>query len=54
MRIVITATGRARKELGWRPRYSSAQALAELIEGMGRREGMPTPPLSPDKSSATA
>lgn len=38
-------TERARRELGWRPRHTAMEAVAELIEGLGRYEGLPTPPL---------
>jgi UDP-glucose 4-epimerase len=40
-------TTRAREELGWEPTVSSLQALDELLEGMRRAEGGPTPPLEP-------
>jgi len=43
--VPIMATERARSELGWAPRHSSADALLELIDGMHRRDGAPTPPL---------
>ena len=43
-------TGRARRELGWTPRRTSEEALAELLEGMGQGAGHDTPPLSPSSS----
>jgi UDP-glucose 4-epimerase len=45
--VPIMATERARSELGWTPRHSSADALLELIDGIHRRDGAPTPPLQP-------
>jgi nucleoside-diphosphate-sugar epimerase len=46
--VPIMDTSRARGELGWEPRYSSSEALLELLEGMRTGRGMPTPPLDPD------
>jgi UDP-glucose 4-epimerase len=43
----ILDTTRARTELGWAPRYSSKEALVELIEGMRANAGIDTPPLAP-------
>ena len=40
-------TTRARTELGWTPRYTSTEALLELLEGMRDPVGAPTPPLEP-------
>lgn len=40
-------TTRAREELGWSPRHSSGDALLELLEGIRRSDGEPTPPLAP-------
>jgi UDP-glucose 4-epimerase len=45
--VPIMATERARSELAWTPRHSSADALLELIDGIHRRDGAPTPPLQP-------
>jgi UDP-glucose 4-epimerase len=45
--VPIMATERARSELGWTPRHTSADALLELIDGIHRRDGAPTPPLQP-------
>jgi nucleoside-diphosphate-sugar epimerase len=39
--------GRARAELGWRPRRSATQALEELLAGMREGAGADTPPLVP-------
>ncbi len=41
----LVDTGRARSELDWRPRWSSADALAELIDGMRTHAGFASPPL---------
>jgi UDP-glucose 4-epimerase len=38
---------RAREELGWTPKVNSLEALAELLNGLRRGEGFPTPPLDP-------
>jgi UDP-glucose 4-epimerase len=38
---------RAREELGWSPRRSSGEALLELLDGIQRSDGEPTPPLAP-------
>jgi nucleoside-diphosphate-sugar epimerase len=40
--------GRARAELGWRPRRSATQALDELLAGFREGAGGDTPPLDPD------
>jgi nucleoside-diphosphate-sugar epimerase len=42
----IMDTSRARKELGWSPRYTSGQALCELLQGFADRAYGPTPPLA--------
>ena len=46
--VPIMDTTRARSELGWEPSHSGLEALGELIEGMKRGQGIPTPPLQPD------
>ena len=38
---------RARTELSWSPRFSSDDAVLDLVQGMRRRAGIDTPPLSP-------
>jgi UDP-glucose 4-epimerase len=43
----VMDTTRARTELLWKPRYTSKEALLELIAGLHNREGIDTPPLSP-------
>lgn len=50
LNVPIMDTSRARDELGWRPRFSSAEALLELLEGMRTEAGTPTPPLDPATS----
>jgi UDP-glucose 4-epimerase len=45
--VPIMDTTRARRELGWEPRYSATEALAELMEGMREGAGAKTPPLDP-------
>jgi nucleoside-diphosphate-sugar epimerase len=43
--VPIMDTTRARDELGWAPRYSSTEALDELLDGLRLSDGGPTPPL---------
>ncbi|MDT0346371.1 NAD-dependent epimerase/dehydratase family protein [Streptomyces litchfieldiae] len=38
-------TGRARRELGWRPRHSAADAIAGFLDGLRHGGGAGTPPL---------
>ncbi|HEY1358713.1 MAG TPA: hypothetical protein VGF21_10445, partial [Thermoleophilaceae bacterium] len=45
--VPIMSTARARSELGWRPRHSSAEALLDLLAGMREGAGLDTPPLDP-------
>jgi UDP-glucose 4-epimerase len=45
--VPVMDTTRAREELGWSPRYSSGEALLELLEGMRESAGLDTPPLAP-------
>jgi UDP-glucose 4-epimerase len=47
----VMDTTRARSELGWTPKYSSIEALTELLEGLRRGAGYPTPVLEPDLPS---
>ena len=46
--LPVMDTTRARVELGWRPRHSAEEALAELLVGLADGAGGPTPPLVPD------
>ena len=48
--VPLMDTTRARSRLGWAPSRSSGEALLELIDGMRRGEGFPTPPLEPGGS----
>jgi UDP-glucose 4-epimerase len=41
-------SGRARRELGWEPRWSATDALRELLTGIRERAGIDTPPLASD------
>jgi UDP-glucose 4-epimerase len=45
--VPIMDTTRARTELGWRPAISATDALLELMDGIRRSRGYPTPPLEP-------
>ena len=47
VKVPILDTTRARRELGWEPRLSALDAVAELLEGMRDNAGMETPPLDP-------
>jgi nucleoside-diphosphate-sugar epimerase len=47
LRSPLLDAGRARAELGWRPKYSATEALQELMAGLRERAGAPTPPLDP-------
>lgn len=47
-------TTRIRGELGWRPRYTAVEALAEAFQGMAEGAGGPTPPLAPDSPAGRA
>ena len=46
-RAPLLDLSRARAELGWRPRMSSLDALAELLYGLRDAAGLETPPLDP-------
>ncbi len=48
LNVPIMDSTRARTELGWSPRYSSGDALLDLLEGLREAAGVDTPPLSPD------
>jgi len=43
--VPLMSSERAREELGWEPRFSAVEALEELLEGLRRGQGYPTPPL---------
>jgi nucleoside-diphosphate-sugar epimerase len=46
--VPIMDTGRARRELGWAPRFSAGEALLDLLAGFRAGAGAQTPPLAPD------
>lgn len=48
LRVPLMDGARAAAELDWKPRVSAIDALLELMEGVRRSEGMPTPPLDSD------
>lgn len=52
MSCPLLATDRARDELDWRPKHSSVEALRELIAGMGRGAGTPSPAMRPREAAA--
>jgi nucleoside-diphosphate-sugar epimerase len=43
--VPVMSTRRARNELGWQPRKTGGEALLELLRGMRKQDGAPTPPL---------
>ena len=45
LQVPLMSSRRAREELGWEPRFRADEALAELMEGIRRGQGGPTPPL---------
>lgn len=45
LKVPLMSTVRAREQLGWEPRYSSTEALGELLDGIRDGAGMETPPL---------
>jgi UDP-glucose 4-epimerase len=50
LRVPVMDTQRARRELGWTPRYNAEEAFLELIAGLREAAGEPTPPLRPGHS----
>lgn len=46
--LPIMDTSRARHELGWTPRHSATDAIAEFLAGLRDADGGPTPPLAVD------
>jgi UDP-glucose 4-epimerase len=47
LNVPLMSSERAQRELGWKPRRSSEDALLELLDGLRRGQGFPTPPLDP-------
>jgi UDP-glucose 4-epimerase len=47
LKVPLMSSERAKMELGWEPQKSSEEALLELIHGLHRGHGLPTPPLDP-------
>lgn len=47
LQLPIMDVTRARHVLGWSPRMTSTEVLAELLEGIREHAGMPTAPLQP-------
>jgi UDP-glucose 4-epimerase len=47
LNVPLMSSERAKRELGWEPRRSSDDALVELLDGLRRGQGFPTPPLDP-------
>ena len=45
LEVPLMSSRRAREELGWEPRFSAVEALEELLAGLRRGKGYPTPPL---------
>jgi UDP-glucose 4-epimerase len=45
--VPLLDTSRARQELGWTPRHRADDTLLELLDGIRRGDGAPTPPLTP-------
>ncbi len=44
--VPVLDTGRARRELGWAPTRTAAEALRELLTGIAERASYPTPALA--------
>jgi UDP-glucose 4-epimerase len=44
--VPLIDSSRARSELGWSPRHTGAEALAELLDGLRNGAEGPTPPLA--------
>jgi UDP-glucose 4-epimerase len=45
--VPLMDTARAREVLGWTPAERADDTLLELLDGMRRGDGLPTPPLAP-------
>jgi UDP-glucose 4-epimerase len=51
--LPLLETGRAEAALGWWPRLTSVEALAELLQGMRDGSSFPTAPLGDDSAGRT-
>lgn len=47
LRMPVMSSARARDELGWTPRHTATEVLAEFLSGLHDGAGMDTPPLTP-------
>ncbi|MBO2460877.1 NAD-dependent epimerase/dehydratase family protein [Actinomadura violacea] len=47
LQVPIMDTARARAELGWTPRRTAREAMADFLEGLRTGAGRDTPPLAP-------
>ena len=54
LEVPLMSSERARRELGWEPRYTGLEALTELLEGIRGGRGFPTPPLRESDSEGRA
>jgi len=45
--VPLMSSERAKRELGWEPKRTADVALLELLEGLRKGSGLPTPPLDP-------
>lgn len=50
--VPLLDTTRARTVLGWTPRFTSEEALVELLDGIAAGAGVPTPPLHSKRMAA--
>ena len=50
--LPLMDTSRARRELGWSPQHTSAEALTEFFEGVADGAGGAMPPLATDSASS--
>ncbi len=46
LRLPLMDCARAHAELDWRPRRAGLEALQELLTGLRRGSGLPTPPMT--------
>lgn len=51
LRVPLLDNSKAKRDLGWRPRTTAAQALEELIEGMSTGEGTASVPMRPRRAA---